>query len=293
MYGKLDLMTADFSDDALLLIAHGSTVNAQSSEPTRRLTRELDSRKIFAEVGCAFKLEEPYISDTLRELSSKRVFAAPITISEGQFTEEIIPFHLGLCTKGQCDCPVGECNYPSQAMVNGKEIVYCRPIGTHKSMTDVLLGRAKEIVQKYPFPKPPKPEEICLIIAGHGTKRNLNSRKAIEAQVQAIKELNEYADVQSAFMEETPLIADCYENAEARHIVMVPFFIGDGLHTVEDIPVLLGETEKQVKKRLEANQVTWRNPTERKDKLVWYTEAIGSEPHLPEVILERVREAAA
>ncbi len=196
MCGKLDLMTADFSDDALLLIAHGSTVNAQSSELTRRLTRRLDSRKLFAEVACAFKLEEPYISDTLKELSSKRVFAAPITISEGQFTEEIIPFHLGLCTKGQCDCPVGECNYPSQAMVNGKEIVYCRPIGTHKSMTDVLLGRAKEIVQRYPFPKPPKPEEICLIIAGHGTKRNLNSRKAIEAQVQAIKELNEYAGVQ-------------------------------------------------------------------------------------------------
>ena len=132
-----------------------------------------------------------------------------------------------------------------------------------------------------------------MIIAGHGTKRNLNSRKAIEAQVQALKELDEYADVQSAFMEETPLIADCYENAGARHIVMVPFFIADGLHTVEDIPVLLGETEKQVKQRLEANQVTWRNPTERKGKLVWYTEAIGSEPHLPEVILERVREAAA
>ena len=286
-------MTTDFSDDALLLIAHGSTVNSQSSEPTRRLTEELNSRKLFAEVSCAFKLEEPYISDALKELSSKRVFAAPITISEGQFTEEIIPFHLGLCTKGQCDCPVGECNYPSNAEVNGKQIVYCRPVGTHNTMTDVLLGRAKEIVQKYPFPKPPKPEEICLIIAGHGTKRNIKSRKAIEAQVQAIKELGEYADVQSAFMEETPLIADCYENAGARHIVMVPFFIADGLHTVEDIPVLLGETEKQVKQRLEANQVTWRNPTERKGKLVWYTEAIGSEPHLPEVILERVREAAA
>ena len=105
-------MITDFSDDALLLIAHGSTVNTQSSAPTRRLTEELNSRKLFAEVACAFKLEEPHISDALKELSSKRVFAAPITISEGQFTEEIIPFHLGLCTKGQCDCPVENVTIP-------------------------------------------------------------------------------------------------------------------------------------------------------------------------------------
>ena len=71
---------------------------------------------------------------------------------------------------------------------------------------------------------------------------------------------------------------------------MVPFFIADGLHTVEDIPVLLGETEKRVKERLNADQPTWRNPTERKGKLLWYTLPIGTEPHLPEVILERVKE---
>jgi len=73
----------------------------------------------------------------------------------------------------------------------------------------------------------------------------------------------------------------------------VPFFIADGLHTVEDIPVLLGEPAKRVKERLESGQPTWRNPTERQGKLMWYSEAIGSEPHLPDVILERVREVAA
>ena len=283
----------DFTNDALLLIAHGSTVNSQSSEPTRRLAANLGQRKLFAEVECAFKLEEPSISDAVQHLNAKRIFAAPVTISEGQFTEEIIPFHLGLCTKGQCDCPIGECNYPRRAVLNGKEIIYCKPVGTHYTMTDLLLGRAKEIVEKHPFPKKPQPSEICLIIAGHGTKRNANSRKAIEAQVELINNKREYADVQSAFMEEAPLIEDCYEATESRHIVMVPFFIADGLHTIEDIPILLGDTEKQVKKRLNSNQPTWNNPTERKGKLVWYSESIGREPNLSEVILERVREAAA
>ena len=72
---------------------------------------------------------------------------------------------------------------------------------------------------------------------------------------------------------------------------MVPFFISDGMHSFEDIPVMLGETGEAVQNRLSLGQPTWRNPTERNGKLVWYTSAIGSEPRLAEVILERVREA--
>ena len=59
---------------------------------------------------------------------------------------------------------------------------------------------------------------------------------------------------------------------------------------VEDIPVLLGEPERLVKERLAAGQPTWRNPTEKNGKLVWYSASVGMEPLLAEVILERVRE---
>jgi sirohydrochlorin cobaltochelatase len=72
---------------------------------------------------------------------------------------------------------------------------------------------------------------------------------------------------------------------------MVPFFISDGLHSHEDIPVMLGEPPDVVRHRLKSRQPPWSNPTERSGKLVWYTSAIGSEPHLADVILERVREA--
>jgi sirohydrochlorin cobaltochelatase len=73
---------------------------------------------------------------------------------------------------------------------------------------------------------------------------------------------------------------------------VVPFFISDGLHTQEDIPVRLGETRAAVQKRLAAGQPVWRNPMEKHGKRVWYTPAVGSEPHLADVIMERVKEAA-
>jgi hypothetical protein len=60
----------------------------------------------------------------------------------------------------------------------------------------------------------------------------------------------------------------------------------------EDIPILLGEAERVVKVRLAARQPTWRNPTEKHGKLTWYSPAVGSEPGIADVILERVREGA-
>jgi sirohydrochlorin cobaltochelatase len=73
---------------------------------------------------------------------------------------------------------------------------------------------------------------------------------------------------------------------------MVPFFISDGQHSREDIPVLLGAPKDTVRECLKKGQPTWRNPTEREGKRLWYTAGIGSEPLVAEVILERVGEAA-
>jgi sirohydrochlorin ferrochelatase len=47
-----------------------------------------------------------------------------------------------------------------------------------------------------------------------------------------------------------------------------------------------------VKERLANKQPTWRNPTERQEKFVWYAAPVGTEPHIADVILDRVREAS-
>jgi sirohydrochlorin cobaltochelatase len=159
-------------------------------------------------------------------------------------------------------------------------------------MTRVLLARAEEVVKKFPFPSAPRPGDITLFIAGHGTEKNENSRKPIERQVELIRAQKIYADVQAVFLEENPRIPACYEIARTKNLVVVPFFISDGLHTQEDIPVLLGEPERIVKQRFAAGQPAWRNPTEKNGKFVWYSPAIGSEPGIADVILERVKEKA-
>mgnify|MGYP001185427804 FL=1 len=272
----------NFKDAVLVLIGHGSTVNQQSSRSVRRLAEELAARDLFAQVSIAFDLEEPRIVD-VSHINASRIFVVPITISEGRFTEEIIPQRLGLTVSGQSD-------YDRVQEINGRQMTYCHPIGTHPGMTQVLMECASNVVVQHPFPYVPKPVETALFIAGHGTKKNKNSRKSIEAQVNIIRTRSEYAEVWPVFMEEIPFIADCYTITEARHMVVVPFFVSDGQHTLEDIPALLGEPVAIVKARLAAGQPTWSNPTERNGKLIWYASAVGSEASLQEVVLERVRE---
>jgi sirohydrochlorin cobaltochelatase len=276
----------DFSDAALVLVGHGSTVNAESSAPTYQHADEFRRRGLFGQVlECFWKLE-PGIAGVMRGVFAPRVFIVPVFISEGYFTEEVIPRELGLSTAGKAD-------FPRIQQRGGQHIYYCGPVGTHDSMTQVILARASGIVKKFPFPMEPRPADTALFIAGHGTGNNENSRKAIERQVGIIRERSLYREVHGVFMEEEPRIGDCYTMTTARNVVMVPFFISDGLHSVEDIPVMLGEPAQLVAERYRSGQPTWRNPTERKGKLVWYSQGIGTEPCVAEVILERVREMAA
>lgn len=278
-------MTADFSDAALILVGHGSTLNAESSAPTYQHADELRRRGVFAQVLEAFWKIEPNLAAVLRGAFTPRVFVVPLFISEGYFTEEVIPRELGFA--------LVDGRYERIQHRGEQTIYYCGPVGTHDSMTKVLLERARDVVAKHPFPRAPAPAETALFIAGHGTSANENSRKAIERQVELIRAMKIYAEVHPVFMEEQPRVSDCYHMTAAKNLVMVPFFISDGLHSYEDIPVMLGEARAQVQERLKQKQPTWRNPTEKQGKRLWYAASIGSEPLVADVIMERVREAAA
>jgi sirohydrochlorin cobaltochelatase len=274
-----------FSDASLLLIGHGSTLNSESAAPVYQHAAEVRRRHLFAEVREVFWKQEPSITKVLATANTPRVFVVPLFISEGYFTEQMIPAELGLVQPG-VDCF-------ERVQKRGPQVLfYCAPVGTHASMTDVILARAKEVVERAPFPRAPKTKETALFIAGHGTNRNENSRRVIEEQAERIRARELYAEVHAVFLEEAPGVGDCYGLAHARHLVMVPFFISDGLHSYEDIPRLLGEPERVVRERLQKGQPTWRNPTERLGKLLWYGRSVGTDAQVVDVILERVREAA-
>src|SRR5438552_5595493 len=110
---------------------------------------------------------------------------------------------------------------------------YCQPVGNHPMMTNLLLQRAHEIALGV------REDETSLLIVAHGTDLNENSAAAAKREAGKIRVLGKYATVLNVYMEEPPLVSDWRKLTKTRNVVVVPFFISDGLHSYEDMPALL------------------------------------------------------
>lgn len=252
---------------ALVLVGHGSTVNPDSSGPTFDHAEAILGRGIFREVYCAFWKEEPSLRQVLHMIDCDDVYVVPNFISEGYFTRTVIPRELELAG------PITE--------MGGRTIKYCEPAGSHQSMTELLLRRAGEIAPGV------DPRATTLFIVGHGTNLNDNSAAAAKREVHAIRERGIYGEVFNAYMEEDPLISKWDELASQPNVVVVPFFIADGLHSYQDIPVLLG-IEQEVGAAASQRDVFRHNPHHLRDRTLFYASAIGTDPHFADIILEQV-----
>ena len=203
-------------------------------------------------------------------VDSDVIYIVPNFISEGYFCQQVLPRELRLDG--------------ATTQRNGKTIHYCDPVGIHPNMTRLLLQRADEVALGVPR------DQTGLIIVGHGTSLNENSRKVIEDQVRLIKEGGYgFAEVVDAYMEEQPLVSDWDKLTTAPNVVVVPFFIADGLHSFQDIPVLLGMRE-EVGASLSEQGVFHQNPHALRGRQLYYSGAIGTESQLAEVILDQVND---
>jgi sirohydrochlorin cobaltochelatase len=253
---------------ALLIVGHGSTENPDSSTPYFEHADEIRSRGLFAEVHCCFWKEEPSLREAVYLIDSNDIYVVPDFISEGYFTQDVIPRELQLTGH--------------TTTIKEKTFHYCLPVGVHHSMTELILKRAREVAPGV------NPAETTLIITGHGTGLNQNSTKAIRDQAQLIADSGAgYAAVLDAYMEEQPFIAEWDQMAQTPHAIVVPFFISDGLHSYQDIPVLLG-IESEVGAAASQSEVFRQNPHSIRGKMLYYTSAIGTERLLADVILDQV-----
>jgi sirohydrochlorin cobaltochelatase len=279
------------SDSALVIVGHGSTVNPDSSAPTLAHAAEIRRRKLFAEVACAFWKEEPSLRDALflfDPKSVREVSVVPNFISEGYFTQTVVPREL-------------ELNGRITERPNGQIWKYCEPVGSHSSMTDLLLQRAHHIAPNV------DPAETSLLIVAHGTDLNENSAAAAKREAEKIRSLERYATVLNVYMEEPPLVADWRKLTKTPNVVVVPFFISDGLHSYEDIPVLLGiangrSARLRSPERATARQATAsrgprgevfrRNPYKIDGRCVFYAPSIGTDPGFAAIIIEQAGKSA-
>ena len=183
-----------------------------------------------------------------------------------------------------------ELNGPITKRSNGQIWKYCEPVGNHPLMTELLLKRARDVAPAV------DPAETSLLIVAHGTDLNENSAVAAKREAERIRALGKYVTVLNVYMEEPPLVSDWRKLTKTRHVVVVPFFISDGLHSYEDIPVLLGIAVGAGVDRgrpgssppaTACGEIFRRNPYNIEGRCLFYAPSIGTEVGFADIILEQ------
>jgi sirohydrochlorin cobaltochelatase len=157
-------------------------------------------------------------------------------------------------------------------------------------MTDLLLKRARYVAPEA------APAETSLLIVAHGTDLNENSAVAAKREAEKIWALGKYAAVLNVYMEEPPLVSDWRNLTETPNVVVVPFFISDGLHSYEDIPRLLGIVVAGGVHRGEPGsalsatahgEIFRQNPYAIDGRKLFYAPSIGTDAGFADIIIDQ------
>ena len=264
------------TEQALIIAGHGSHRNPDSATPVHRAVAAAREEGRFAEVRPAFWKEAPSFREVLHTVDAEEAIVVPLFVSEGYFVQQVLPreFGLGVADRGD-DAPT---------------LRYADPIGTHPAMTEVIAARARRMLNGESADGTSgdaggtvPPDDAALAVVGHGTERNPNSAEAIYDHVAALRERHDFAEVGALFMDEAPSVEDVLDEFSAAEIAVVPLFTADGFHTRDEIPELLGLTDDPT--------TGYPLPERVEGRRIWYSSAVGTDPLVVDVVLERAAEA--
>jgi sirohydrochlorin cobaltochelatase len=212
------------------------------------------------EVTAAFWKEVPSFYSVFHTLTADDITIVPLFTARGYFTQTVIPAEMRLTgTITERD---------------GKVIRYTRTLGEHAYVSSIVRQRVEEGLRVFNT----SPGKIAVAIIGHSTRRNPESRKATEAQADLIRATGLVAEVVAVYLDDTPSIPDVYRMTTAPNLIAVPYFLASGSHTTIDVPARLGLQSIDA-------------PGKVDDRTVYYTQPVGEDDELSEVILELAREA--
>ena len=243
---------------ALVIVGHGSHLNEDSSLPVYEHAQRIRETGEFDEVVECFWKEEPSMRHVLDTVEADEVYVVPAFISEGYFTQQVIPRELGL------EGPV--------TRKGSRTVRYAGPLGTFEGMPDVILERVGDLMRGKETSG-----RTALVLLGHGTDLNKNSGSVIYLNAGRIRERGLYDLVEVGFLDQEPEIGAVVEEVAARNVILIPVFIAEGWHTRETIPEDLGLT----------GEITVRG-----DKAIFYGAPVGTHPSMANLIAARARETA-
>lgn len=235
---------------ALVLTAHGDRGGSGANKHLASHAEALKERGDFAGVFYGVLNGEPTVEQALDEADTcgaKEIVVYPVFMSAGYFVNTVLAERVsaaGLRT------PTG----------------IMQPLGLDKRLALLMLEHSLRASKSAGI----DPAGARLLIVGHGSKKGEESADATKRAARLLSPHSPYARVETAFIEESPFLAETLERYDGTSVV-AGFLSGEGLHGGEDIPEAIKESGARA----------------------LYTGPIGLHPRVPELILSSLRQALA
>ncbi len=247
---------------ALVVAGHGSHISPQTAGIVWQNVDALRMAGVADEITAAFWKESPSFHSVLDTLTASDITVVPLFTAQGYFTRTVIPAEMGL--EG------------SVTRRDGRVLRYARTLSEHPYLAQVVQQRVHDALQVCGA----RSDQAAVAIIGHSTRRNPDSRKATEAQVDLVRRAGLVAEVVAVYLDDSPGIAEVYDLTSVPYLIAVPCFLALGSHTTIDVPDKLGLAPGQKMGRV-------------RDRVVIYTPPVGIEQALRDVIMELARDAGA
>ena len=306
------------SDDfGVLLISHGSSL-PYAEETFKEIAKKYIAKTNYnTEVGY-MKVAEPSISKAIDNLLEKnnnitRIIAMPVFLAPGIHTNIDIPIILGLDPK-EIDprCPDG--NYPKDHYLKSSESInfhgeidLLESIGPDPMLIDIINKRISSAIKE--SDKNISSKKTAILLVSHGSRLKYNDEFITDVYNQ-YKAQTDYI-VGQGFMELCkPTIAEAIDlitkENHIERIIVVPVFLAPGVHTMRDIPTILGildEESNGVEKPSHSHSHTHSHSHSHShghdhdhfhggiidfNGEILYTDPLGSDDFIVEIIKERI-----
>lgn len=241
-------MTGGEASVAIVLAAHGDRGGDGANKHLAAHAKEIAENGDFAGVFYGVLNGNPLLENALDQADgcgASQIIVYPLFMSAGYFVKTVLADRVaaqGLRT------PTG----------------IMQPLGMDKRLALLMLehslrtSKAAGIV----------PGEARLLVVGHGSKHGPESADATKRAARMLSSHSPYTRVETAFIEEEPLLKDALERYDGTTVV-AGFLSGDGLHAGEDIPDAIKETGAHA----------------------LYTGPIGLHPRIPDLVLSSLMKA--
>ena len=205
------------NDIGILLIAHGSGLPFNELVFSNIKDKLADKLNLPVEIGY-IRYSTPSIGEAVASLDAERVIALPLMLSHGRFTKVRIPEILD-----EIDADVS----------------LLSPIGFNPEIADILSRRVREALAKSEYGD----VKTGVVLLSHGSRLDFNE-EFLKDIYGAFNEITDYPSTY-AFMKfhQRDMNAEIDRFAEdngLERIVVAPVFVAPGIHTMTDIPIVLG-----------------------------------------------------